>query len=181
MGTQGPSVGHQQTKRWASTDQALGINRPSVGHLLPVRWAQSAQTSGDFWALLVRSVVLLLRMPHDVFAMLWWRFLWYFYHIYDTSMILLITQFKMYHSSILLHISYLFLYSVEKMILWYFFHKKTFSYTISTGWKPFSLIGRSNRTDRTNFYSHKCYAFWFKEKLCCAIPLPAILSVPYSP
>ena len=174
MGTQGPSVGHQQTKRWASTDQALGTCCPCGEYRVPKRLA-------IFWALLVRSAVLLLRMPHDVFAMLWWRFLWYFYHIYDTSMILLITQFKMYHSSILLHISYLFLYSVEKMILWYFFHKKTFSYTISTGWKPFSLIGRSNRTGRTNFYFHKCYAFWFKEKLCWAIPLPAILSVPYSP
>ena len=112
-----PSNGHSGTKRWASTDQALGTCCPCGEHRVPKRLA-------IFWALLVRSAVLLLRMPHDVFAMLWWRFLWYFYHIYDTSMILLITQFKMYHSSILLHISYLFLYSVEKMILWYFFHKK---------------------------------------------------------
>ena len=52
VGTQGTSDGHRLNKPWASTEQALGIDRTSVGHSSPMRRAQSAQKSGNFWALL---------------------------------------------------------------------------------------------------------------------------------
>jgi hypothetical protein len=39
VGTQGPSVGHRQTKRWASTEQASGTHCPCGVHRMPKRWA----------------------------------------------------------------------------------------------------------------------------------------------
>ena len=35
VGTQGPSDGHRQTKRWASADQAMGIYCPCGVHRVP--------------------------------------------------------------------------------------------------------------------------------------------------
>ena len=120
-----PSSGHSGTKWWASTDQAMGIDRPSDGHQLNKRRAFIAHAVciecpkvGRFLGILCRSAALLLCiMPPDDFVILRWRFLWYFYQIYDTSMILLVRYFKMYHSSILLYISCLSLCSAKG---WYF-------------------------------------------------------------
>ena len=55
-------------------------------------------------------------------------FLWYFYQVNDTSMILLVRYFKMYHSSILLYVSYLSLRSAKKWYFDTFFIKKLFTY-----------------------------------------------------
>ena len=127
-----PSSGHSGTKRWASTDQALGISWTSVGHQLNKRRAFIAHAVctecpkvGRFLGTPWRSAALLLCiMPHDDFVILRWRYLWYFYQIYDTSMILLVRYFKMYHSSILLYISCLSMCSAKG---WYF---DTFFYKI---------------------------------------------------
>ena len=115
-----PSSGHSVNKRRASTEQAMGINRPSDGHRLNKRWASTEQAMGINWtsdghqlnkrrASIARAVftecpkigrflgtprksaaLLLCIMPHDDFVILRWRFLWYFYQINDTSMILLV-------------------------------------------------------------------------------------------
>ena len=118
--------------KWALRDQAMGIDRPSDGHQLNKRRAFIAHAvcteCPKVWRFLgtpCRSAALLLCiMPYDDFVILRWRYLWYFYQIYDTSMILLVRYFKMYHSSILLYISYLSLYSAKG---WYF---DTFFYKI---------------------------------------------------
>ena len=111
--------------KWALRDQAMGIDRPSDGHQLNKRRAFIAHAvcteCPKVWRFLgtpCRSAALLLCiMPYDDFVILRWRYLWYFYQIYDTSMILLVRYFKMYHSSILLYISYLSLRSAKE---WYF-------------------------------------------------------------
>ena len=120
-----PSSGHSGTKRWASTDQAMGISWTSVGHRQTKGRAFIAHAvcteCPKVWRFLGtprRSAAwLLCIMPHDDFVILRWRYLWYFYQIYDTSMILLVRYFKMYHSSILLYISCLSLCSAKG---WYF-------------------------------------------------------------
>ena len=110
------SGGHSGTKCWASADQVTGAHCPCGEHNVPKRRA----IFGRF--LLVGGFAIM----HDVS----WRFcdalitfLWYFYHIYDTSMIFLIAQFKMYHSSILLYVRYLSLQSVKRWYFDTFFHK----------------------------------------------------------
>ena len=75
--------------KWALGDQVSGIERPSNGHSLPVLWALSAQSVGRFLGTSCGSAAsLLCVMLYGVFVMLRWRFLWYFFRIYDTSMIL---------------------------------------------------------------------------------------------
>ena len=109
-----PSSGHSGTKPWASTDQATGIHCPCGLHRVPKRWAffgHSLQVGG----------FVIIHNASWLFWGTWMTFLWYFYQINDTSMILLVKQSEMYHSSILLYFSHLSLYSVDKMILWYFF------------------------------------------------------------
>ena len=126
-----PSSGHSVNKRCASIDQAMGIDWTSDGHQQTKRRALIAHAVctecpkvGRFLGTPCRSAALLLCiMPHDDFVILRWRYLWYFYQIYDTSMILLVRYFKMYHSSILLCVSCLSLRSAKKMILWHFFIK----------------------------------------------------------
>ena len=135
-----PSSGHSGTKRWALRDQAMGINWTSDGHQLNKRRAFIAHAVciecpkvGRFLGTPCRSAALLLCiMPPDDFMILRWRFfmillsdLWYFY---DTSMILLVRYFKMYHSSILLYISYLSLCSAKGWYFDTFFIKKLFTY-----------------------------------------------------
>ena len=39
VGTQGPSVGHSRTKRWASTEQGTGTHCPCGVHRVPKRLA----------------------------------------------------------------------------------------------------------------------------------------------
>ena len=93
-----PSSGHPVNKRRASTEQALGIDWTSVGHRLNKRWAFIAHAVctecpkvGNFLGTPYWSAALLLCiMSHDYFVILKWRFLWYFYQINDTSMILLV-------------------------------------------------------------------------------------------
>ena len=103
VGTQGTSDGHRLNKRWAFIARAMGTECPKVGQFLGTPCRSAA--------------LLLCIMPHDDFVILRWRYLWYFYQIYDTSMILLVRYFKMYHSSILLYISCLSLCSAKG---WYF-------------------------------------------------------------
>ena len=93
-----PSSGHSGNKRWASPEQATGIDWTSVGHRLNKLWAFIAHAVctecpkvGNFLGIPYWSAALLLCiMPHDDFVIFKWRFLWYFYQINDTSMILLI-------------------------------------------------------------------------------------------
>ena len=81
-----PSSGHSGNKRWASIEQALGIDWTSLGHRLNKRWAFIAHAvctecpkAGKFLGTPYRSAALLLCiMPHDDFVILRWRF-------YDTS------------------------------------------------------------------------------------------------
>ena len=85
-----PSSEHSVNKRWASTEQASGIDWTSDGHWLNKRWALIARAMGTecpkvrrFLGTPCRSVALLLCiMPHNDFVILRWHFLWYFY---DTS------------------------------------------------------------------------------------------------
>ena len=118
-----PSSGHSVNKRRASTEQASGIDWTSVGHRPNKRWALIAHAVCTecpkvrrFLGTPCRSAALLLYiMPHDVFVIL----LWYFY---DTS------------CKIIQNVSFLYLITCQlfistfcqKMILWYFFHKKNF-------------------------------------------------------
>ena len=82
--------------KWALRDQVMGIDRPSYGHSLPVLRASSAQSVGRFWGTFYGSAAsLLCMMLYEDFVMLLCWFgdttmpiSWYFYHIYDTSMIL---------------------------------------------------------------------------------------------
>ena len=127
-----PSSGHSGTKRWASTDQAMGISWTSVGHRQTKGRAFIAHAvcteCPKVWRFLGtprRSAALLLCiMPHDDFVILRWRFLWYFYQIYDTSC-------KIFQN---VSFFYLIIYQLfisvfsKRMILWHFFHKKLFSY-----------------------------------------------------
>ena len=114
VGTQWTSVGHRPNKRWALIAHAVCTECPKVRRFLGTPYGLAA--------------LLLCIMPHDDFVILRWRFLWYFYQINDTSMILLVRKTKMYHSSILLYISYLSLRSAKKWYFDTFFHKKLFSY-----------------------------------------------------
>ena len=91
-----PLSGLQETIKWALRDQVSGIERTSNGHSLPVLQVSSAQSVGRFLGTSCESAAsLLCMMLHDDFVMLLCWFgdttmpiLWYFYHIYDTSMIL---------------------------------------------------------------------------------------------
>ena len=120
--------------KWALRDQVMGIDRPSYGHSLPVLRASSAQSVGRFLGTFCGSATsLLCMMLYEDFVMLLCWFggttmpiSWYFYHIYDTSMILFCKIIKKYHSYILLCIRQLHLFLIRKMILWDFFHEKTF-------------------------------------------------------
>ena len=122
-----PSSGHSGNKRWASTEQALGIDWTSVGHRLNKHWAFIAHAVctecpkvGNFLGTPYWSVALLVCiMPHDDFVIFKWRFLWYFY---DTSYKIIQNVSFFY-----LIICQLFTFTFcKKMILWHFFHKKTF-------------------------------------------------------
>ena len=128
--------------KWALRDQAMGIDRPSDGHQLNKRRAFIAHAvctecpkTGRFLGTPCRSAALLLCiMPHDDFVILRWRYLWYFYQIYDTSirfMILLSDLWYFYDTSckIFQNVSffYLIIYQLfisafsKRMILWHFF------------------------------------------------------------
>ena len=93
-----PSSGHSVNKRRASTEQASGIDWTSDGHQPNKRLVLIARAVftecpkvGRLLGTPCRSAALLLCiMPHDDFVILRWRFLWYFYQIDDTSMILLV-------------------------------------------------------------------------------------------
>ena len=111
--------------KWALRDQAMGIDRPSDGHQLTKRWAFIAHAvcteCPKVWRFLGtprRSAALLLCiMPHDDFVILRWRYLWYFYQIYDTSC-------KIFQN---VSFFYLIIYQLfisvfsKRMILWHFF------------------------------------------------------------
>lgn len=91
-----PLSGLSMPVKWALRDQVSGIERTSNGHSLPVLQVSSAQSVGRFLGTSCESAAsLLCMMLHDDFVMLLCWFgdttmpiLWYFYHIYDTSMIL---------------------------------------------------------------------------------------------
>ena len=82
--------------KWALRDQVMGIDRPSYGHSLPVLRASSTQSVGRFLGTFYGSAAsLLCMMLYEDFVMLLCWFgdttmpiSWYFYQIYDTSMIL---------------------------------------------------------------------------------------------
>ena len=120
--------------KWALRDQVMGIDRPSYGHSLPVLRVSSAQSKSlNLGTSCEYSASHLCMILYDVFAMLYgdfvilrWRFLWYFLRIYDTSMILFVKKSEKHHSRIPLYIRYLYPYFTKKMILWDFFHEKTF-------------------------------------------------------
>ena len=88
--------GLSETIKWALRDQVSGIERTSNGHSLPVLQVSSAQSVGRFLGTSCESAAsLLCMMLYEDFVMLLCWFgdttmpiLWYFYHIYDTSMIL---------------------------------------------------------------------------------------------
>ena len=129
-----PSSGHSVNKRRASTEQVMGTQGPSDGHQLTKRWAFIAHAVGTecpkvgrFLGAPCRSAALLLCiMPPDDFLILRWRFfmillsdLWYFY---DTSCKIILNVSFFY-----LIICQLFISTFSQgMILWHFFHKKTF-------------------------------------------------------
>ena len=136
-----PSSEHSVNKRWASTEQASGMDWTSDGHRMNKRWALIARAVFTecpkvrrFLGTPCRSAALLLCiMPHNDFVILRWHFLWYFYQINDTSMILLWyfydTSCKIIQnvSFFYLVICQLFIFTFsKKMILWHFFHKKLF-------------------------------------------------------
>ena len=88
VGTQGPSVGHRQTKLRALIARIVGIEYPKrrtiFGHFMRLG-------GFDFMMMLYSNFVILRWRFCDAF----WRFCdasmpisWYFYHIYDTLMIL---------------------------------------------------------------------------------------------
>ena len=114
MGIAWTSDGHRLNKRWAFIAHAVCTESPKVGNFLGT----------PYWSV----ALLLCIMAHDDFVILRWCFLWYFYQINDTSMILLVRKFKMYHSSILLYVSYLPLRSAKKWYFDTFFIKKLFTY-----------------------------------------------------
>ena len=126
--------GLSETIKWALRDQVSGIERTSNGHSLPVLQVSSAQSVGRFLGTSCESAAsLLCMMLHDDFVMLLCWFgdttmpiLWYFYHIYDTSMILFCKIYRKSHFCISQSIRYLDWYFLLIMILWYFFSKKTF-------------------------------------------------------
>ena len=120
VGTQWTSDGHQPTKRRAFIAHAVFTECPKVERFLGTPCRSAA--------------LLLCIMPHDDFVILRWRF-------YDTSirlMILLSDLWYFYDTSckIIQNVSFLYLiiYQLfistfcQKMILWYFFHKKLFTY-----------------------------------------------------
>lgn len=88
--------GLSETIKWALRDQVSGIERTSNGHSLPVLQVSSTQSVGRFLGTFYRSAAsLLCMMLYEDFVMLLCWFgdttmpiSWYFYHIYDTSMIL---------------------------------------------------------------------------------------------
>ena len=120
--------------KWALRNQVTGIDRPSYGHSLPVLRVSSTQSKSlNLGTSCEYSASHLCMILYDVFAMLYgdfvilrWRFLWYFLRIYDTSMILFVKKSEKYHSRIPLYIRYLYPHFTKKMILWDFFHEKTF-------------------------------------------------------
>ena len=135
-----PSSGHSGNKRWASTEQATGIDWTSVGHRLNKRWAFIAhavctecpkvgQFLGTPYGL---AALLLCIMPHDDFVILRWRF-------YDTSMILL---WYFYDTSckIIQNVSFFYLIICQLFIFTFskkndtltLFHKKTFYVRVHT-------------------------------------------------
>ena len=135
-----PSSGHSWTKRWASTEQATGTHCPCGVHRVPKRWA-------IFGHLLQVGGFAIMHDASWLSCSNWMTFLWYFY---DTSMILPVRKSKTYHSSISLCISYLSLYSANKMILWYFLHKKLYR---PYGWNSLREIALRISTSWTN---HTC-------------------------
>ena len=138
-----PSSGHSGTKRWALIARAVFTECPKVGRFLGTPCRSAA--------------LLLCIMPHDDFVILRWRYLWYFYQIYDTSMILLVRYFKMYHSYILLYISCLSLCSAKG---WYF---DTFFIKMP------SYRAKNAHTNSLNPRMHfPCT--WSKTRLICSMP-----------
>ena len=120
MGIDWTSDGHQLNKRRAFIAHAVCTECPKVRRFLGTPYRSAA--------------LLLYIMPHDDFVILRWRF-------YDTSirlMILLSDLWYFYDTSckIIQNVSFLYLiiYQLfistfcQKMILWYFFHKKLFTY-----------------------------------------------------
>ena len=107
-----PSSGHLGTKRWASTEQAMGINWTSDGHQLNKRRAFIAHAvctecpkAERFLGTPCRSAALLLCiMPHDDFVILKWLF-------YDTSIRLMILLWYFYDTSckIIQNVSFFYL------------------------------------------------------------------------
>ena len=100
--------GLSETIKWALRDQVSGIERTSNGHSLPVRWALSTQSVGRFLGTSCESAAsLLCMMLYGDFVVLQWWFLWYFYQIYDTSMILFCKIYRKSHFCMSQSIRYL--------------------------------------------------------------------------
>ena len=141
-----PSSGHSGTKRWAFIARAVCTECPKVGRFLGTPCRSAA--------------LLLCIMPHDDFVILRWRFLWYFY---DTS------------CKIIQNVSffYLIIYQLfistfsQRMILWYFFHKKLFSYEhILNGKSKKYLIWNlidTKKTSRCKLYHKKIFFSCYKQ------------------
>ena len=121
VGTQWTSDGHRLNKRWAFIAHAVFTECPKAERFLGTPCRSAA--------------LLLCIMLHYDFVILKWRFLWYFYQINDTSirLMILLWYFLLGNTKCIILLSYymsvIYLYvQQKKMILWYFFHKKLFSY-----------------------------------------------------
>ena len=121
VGTQGTSAGHRLNKRWASIEQAMGIDCPCGVHRVPKSQAILGHPSQICGFAFIHNASWRFCDTKMTYFMILLSDLWYFY---DTSCKIIQNVSFFYPIIYQLFISTF----CQKMILWYFFHKKLFTY-----------------------------------------------------